>query len=431
MELCNRSYGFFDIPSLFVFVNPFSPRAAVRRAMDESVEEVLPALDAEERADLLQRFATFLHEHRHFHDVISTPFGNRLFRVYLAYAVLCASVFTRRRWNGPQLAVPLRPPDVAPDDLAVVEAKRQQILGLLEVARPAFELSAMMVQVQAAWSLLGAEAANVTIEDLLANSKDRDLLEGAILWNEEAGYRDRLLRAVAKTVLGVGLGWADAPAESTGQMLRRALHRLQEIASPVTGTAVTRIELAAEGAWRELLINLDSADEANKRLVANVEEKLADWPNGVTETLVSVAQGFADEARRCHAIAREEPERLVDGGEYLRRAKELPQPRLYYFSDDDKLCAFDEPLPLDRLPLAWQTEYTLENGTKKYCHRLFPAEWLGEPSREIPGGWEDYAKAVVGPTALFEPVNWNHPFRAYCLRTIGRLTGVRVVRRMV
>jgi len=432
LELCNRSYGFFDIPSLAVFINPFSHLPQVPTQLTAPIEEALAALDAEGSADLLQRFATLLHERRHFHDVLATPFGNRIFRSYLAYAVLCSSVFMRRGWTTEQISVPLRPPDVSPEDLAVVEEKQRQVLGQLEIGRPAFELSAMLVQVQAAWSLLSADAAQGMIDDLLGHSHERELVEAALLWNQDASvFRDRLHRAITKTTVAIGFGSTGAPDISTGTTLKHLLHRIHEIATPATEAAVRQIEAAAEAAWRQLLINLDEADAANDRLVQDVEKQLVVWPKEAAAAVVSVARGFADEARRCHAIARDEPERLIDAKVYLERGMELPQPRCYFFCDNDAQCVSDEPLDLDRPSLAWQSEYTLEDGVKKYCHRLFPGNPLPPPAWEIPGQWEEYAKGVVGPTALFEPVNWNHPFRAYSLRTIGSLTKVKLVRRMM
>src|SRR6267142_1534957 len=86
MELCDRQYGFMHLPSLIVFVDPYSRFDVVkeflqeRRSSPDEFERARASIGPEAEQDLVQRFTSLHHEIKHFHDLLLTPFGNAVIR---------------------------------------------------------------------------------------------------------------------------------------------------------------------------------------------------------------------------------------------------------------------------------------------------------------------------------------------------------------
>src|SRR6185312_2964746 len=111
-DLCDRHYGFLHLPSLFVFVNPYSPYQSVQEFLFhsplENLGEYLESMPREEAMDLVQRATSLEHESKHFHDILLTPYGNSLFRAFFHHALKCRQLVALARISpDTELALPI------------------------------------------------------------------------------------------------------------------------------------------------------------------------------------------------------------------------------------------------------------------------------------------------------------------------------------
>jgi len=431
VDFCNRDFGFFDVASLLVCLNPYSRHDAARErlmrgARDESMLNA-DGLSGEARTDFVHRVSTYFHERKHFHDLLLTPYGNRIIREQFEYVVICASLFMRRRWKrGDRLELPLRPPAIDPADYELLVRYRNLAHATIEHARAACELSAMLAQVQAIWMWSDEETTYAAMEEWRNVPLYGEMVSHLFDWPEEIGdLHDELSRAMHRIVLALGLGKSNSNDDSLGT-LADVFRRLRSIidANPREGTRLA-VRASHEG-WKAMIPNFKSAQDSNAKFAAKVRERLQPWPQVVRELVIELVDEFSVQAAALQKLVSDDPDAYVHLSRYVTERK-LTMPRMLFFSVEDDLAVFDEPLDVDHYPLAAQNVHDLEDGQRKYSYRLVPA--TPPNAATMSERWEVYARDLCAFTALFEPVDWNHPLKKLALNNLEKAGGVTFVRR--
>lgn len=425
MELCNRTFGFFDVATLIVLVNPFSADPAVRRLVLElDADTVIPDdIQGEARVDLMHRLTTYFHERKHFHDMLLTPEGNRIVRLHILYAALCMSIYTRRQWRKGTVELPLRAPDVAAEDLELIMKMRGRVHAALQRSRSACELSALLAQIQTVWQFFGEDATAALLADFRDATGYGPLAAHLSGWDVPESARADVNRAFHQVVLAVGLG-STAIEEDSAAQLSEVMSRLREVVARGS-RGVAQVVAAGDAAWRTMFDNLEEAAAENELFIADIQRRLDGWPEAIQQMYAVITHEFAAEAAALQESVAAEPDAYLRSDRYVSELR-FAAPRLYYYSDDPATSLFTEPLNVDEHLLASYEVFDEPRG-KRYAYRLFPAK-EPEGSWAFSEMWEHFAQ-VAGTTALFEETDWNHPLRTWFLRRMAD-EGVRFVRRM-
>jgi len=431
MDFCNRDFGFFDLGSLLVCLNPYSRHEAVRErmthgALDSAMLNV-DGLSGEARTDLTHRVSTYFHERKHFHDLLLTPYGNRIVREQFEYVVLCTSLFMRRRWNaGQEIELPLQPPAIDAADYELLVRYRNLVHATVEHARAACELSAMLAQVQAIWMWSDEETTLAAMDEWRHVPLYGEVVSHLFDWPDEIGdLHDEMSRAAHRIVVSVGLGDASSNEDSL-RALSNMFRRVRSIVDANPREGVRLAVRASHEAWKVMVANFEIARASNAKFAAKVRERLTPWPKEVRDLVIELVEEFTAQAAALQKYVAADPDAYVHLARYLIETK-LTLPRLFLFSVEDELAVFDEPLDVDNYTLAAQNVFQLADGRRKYSYRLMPATPPGAST--MSERWELYAKDLCRHTALFEPVDWNHPLKKHWLSNLERSENVTFVRR--
>jgi hypothetical protein len=171
-------YGFIDPGSLVAFINPFSPNPAITRALTGQSafvrgRELLAQLTNEDdHRDLVVRLSSLIHERQHFHDLLLSPFGGRVFRAHLAVRLESTRLYVQLLADAEttEVRIPLAADSgLAASDLERVYGWQKTTHELLEHGRQTLEANAVLSQRLFVWDQLGA-AALQALDDALSES---------------------------------------------------------------------------------------------------------------------------------------------------------------------------------------------------------------------------------------------------------------------
>ena len=161
MDLCHRNYAFLSVPSLAIFLNPWSGYREVTEAIRDgsiTADDFYAKHGAAATKDLLSRITSHTHELKHFHDILFTPYGNRLFLLAIKAIVGSMAILVDGSWRKSKVLVPLRETDLqTPVMLRKTLNYIDEFKRALAGARMVMEASATLAQQQFVWTMFGKD----------------------------------------------------------------------------------------------------------------------------------------------------------------------------------------------------------------------------------------------------------------------------------
>ena len=436
MDLCDREYGFLHLPSLLVFLNPWSEDPAVsdfivNQLWHPKAPKKAAMLPPESFADLLHRVGSLVHERKHFHDLLLTPFGNRLVRLSFQYALSVYALFQSREWRpGQTIAVPAGA-EAFPQEEALrrVLAKRDEFLRAFESGRMLLEATAVLAQREFAWTVFGEHAHTIVCAQLASHPVYSSLLRALEVVGSRIGAPTRGFARIAHMLLLAYLGRGvqpDGSSSHTGAFIA-VLERLSALHPGSFG----QVEQATQAAWVIAEGNMGIEEEENAKFLDLLRDKAHRWaPPPLAENLRATWADFSAKARVMHELFRRQRDTYLNLDLYVQGEGEWVEPLTYLYCVRDDLCLGTEPLDLKREELVAHVEYEDPvTKAKRYSYRVMPAAVpLSGPCMDR-SLWVTFARSLGGVVTLLEPLDWLHPLQAHWLRLTERLTGVRFVRR--
>jgi hypothetical protein len=435
MDLCNKAYGFLHLPSLFILLNPYARSAGARRFFLDGMPfdrlaKVLASLPPAEAVELLHALTCYVHERKHFHDLLVTPYGNAIVRHAFRAAMVTATLWADRVADSGAMALPigassLKTPVLIERGLRIY----QECTAVFEGAIRTLEASAVLAQRQFAWSHFGADAVDRLDDDLEREPKYSGVLSRFWRLAERLDPQVPEIGVALHRLLVISLGGAPAPPDgSPDARLDTVLSRLAALPD---ATLRSRLGAALDAGWRVTVDNMRFADIANDEFYDRIGTAMRrDNDDGALAALVRAA---FDEFRRCAREARREV--LADERVYLRLNHyadfegDLVEPCLYHYSVADGDALSDEPVDLSEGEYAAQHVIELADGRTLYSPRVTRADVsLGKRTMDR-RTWADFMHSVGGSVALLEDVDWLHPAKTLWLRQVESATGLRFVRR--
>ncbi len=435
MDLCDKSYGFIHLPTLIVFVNPFSPHDSVTtkllsgKAADENVDDFLKTLPQPELVDFMQRFSSLFHERKHFHDLLITPLGNHLVRLAFKYAVTSTIVFVDRNWRPhDEVEVPL--PSAGTKTAGLVERAKQiqqQFLEAFRSARRTLEASATYAQLQFIWTNFGETAALTTHADFAGVPDYSHLLNQFVELGQSLSstFEEPWFASACHELLLLALGNTEPKAgyASHDAFVTDALGRLQTF-PPAEGKA--RFREALKRGWDVVESNMKVADHDNEAFLGSLEKMAAKAP-AINESVINSFHDFCVKSKMARQDVLNNPQDFFSLERYVTQDPIRVGPLIYFYSDDDELSMSEQPLDLKTEDLVAQAEYKISENEVRYSHRLQPSKF--EPRVELDkNAWINFAKSAGGAVVLMEDLDWLHPLQTYWLRTVEPLTNVQFTR---
>jgi hypothetical protein len=434
MDLCNKTYGFIHLPSLIVFVNPFSPHVSVRDkllggSVLDDVDNFVKGLTDSERVDFIQRFSSIFHERKHFHDLLITPLGNSLVRLGFKYALTSAIVFIDRGWDPQaEIEIPLRPESTKTAGL-VARAKQvqQQFTESFHSARLLLEASATYAQLQFIWTNFGEDAALAAYADFWTVSDYSKVLDGFVRVRNKlsADFNDPWFATASHQLLLVGLGSDGAPAghSSHDGFIADVLEKIQSF-SPAK--AKDRLQEGLKRGWDVVEANMAITDKDNEVFLESLEKMSASF-EAVNESVVESFRDFCVKSKMARKDLLDNPDEFFSLERYVTNDPIRVGPLIYFYSDDDDFSLFPAPLDLETEDMVAQAQYKTSEDKFLYSHRLQPSRF--EPRVELDKkAWVNFAKSTGGTVALMETLDWLHPFQSFWLRMMEPLVNVRFTR---
>ena len=433
MDLCNQSYGFLHLPSLFVFLNPYSRVPSIRQFFVEGIHiERVPAfvrtLPESDAKDLLQMLTCYVNERKHFHDLLITPYGNGLARSAFRAAMVTTALFSDRKREPPlDAGLPLGASFLrTPTLLELARRTYQECVALLERGVLTLEASASLAQQQFGWQHVGREAVEIL--------QTRDPRYSAVL-----AALSKLGERVAEDVPGFGtilhklllIALGRVPSDGQQHPDEVLAEAVLQFATVPEKALKDRLAKAVEEGWKVVRQNMRISDEDNERFLIDIG-RLMTKAGAASEITESVRCAFADftaKARRARdeILGNEQAFLRLDG--YANFEGALVEPCLYHFSVMDEASLSEEPLTLGEGELAAQHVYELRNGKRLYSHRVNRAEMGLERGTMDNRAWVDFVMGVGGSVALLEEVDWLHPVKTLWLRQMEERSGLRFYRR--
>jgi hypothetical protein len=427
-------YGFIHLPSLIVFVNPFSSYKSVRDFMLsdislDNVDSLVNTLPREEGVDLLHRLSSLFHERKHFHDLLITPFGNHLVRLGFKYAIAAALTLSARDWElDSEVELPLRPGTIK-DERVLEKARRYQeeFVCAFHSARLTLEASATLAQLQFVWTVYGETSTYVAYEDFARSQDYSKVLHSFNETGKKLSFSTEWLSVFAHQLLLIALG-RDEPLgdHDTHDAFLTDIFRRAEAFPP--REAQRRVAEAVKRGWEVVESNMEIADRDNERFLEELEGIGSKNPSAIFESALPALRDFCSKSRVARSNFLDTMDDYFNLQKYVLNDPIKVGPLVYMYSDEDELSLFKEPLGLDTEDLVANAKYEIGEGSTVYSHRLQP----GEVSSEVPldkYAWVNFAKSSAGAVTLLEEIDWLHPLQSYWLRGIEPLVKIRFSRR--
>src|SRR5438552_679069 len=111
LMLCAHAYGFVipAAPAIFIDFSPTSADVTAALQAFISTGQIVPPpnLSGTDTIEYLHRATAFIHERRHFHDLVATPLGHHLFFSGVNLAITLLTTLDRRARQGVPILLPL------------------------------------------------------------------------------------------------------------------------------------------------------------------------------------------------------------------------------------------------------------------------------------------------------------------------------------
>lgn len=426
MELCDRQYGFLHIPSLMVFVDPYSKFDAVREFLREGrsspgeFERLRTSLEPEAEQDLIQRFTSLHHEIKHFHDLLLTPFGNAVIRSSFKYAISAAALLKDGAWeSGTYVDLPLRSGSTkTPGAVDRVLKRREECIQLIQSARLTLEALASLAQRQLAWTQFGIAAHEALQTDLLSDPTYSALLD-VLAPVVHRVVSDEELLTILHRILLIGLGRNDGSPDAFPKMLVQAINRSGD------RFTIDRLNEGIAKAWTVMTGNMRETDEINAKFLADVRSRITLGSSVLDEACQNAITDFCSKSRLLRSQFLEDPDSYVSLLKYSDTVVKLVSPLIYFYSVNDELSLSTEPLDLSLNDLYAQAVFKKSGSDVQYfSHRLRPVDWEMSVVALDRSVWTEFAQ-LSGGVALLEEVDWLHPLNTFWLKSVEDLKGIR------
>lgn len=426
MDLCDRQYGFMHLPSLMIFVDPYSRFEAVRKFFEEQrsspddFERVRSSLGPEAEQDFVQRFTSLHHEIKHFHDLLLTPFGNAVIRSFFKYAMAASVLLRDGAWeSGTYVDLPLRPGSTKTLELVDrVRKKEDECVQLIRSARLTLEALASLAQRQLVWTQFGSAAQEVLRTDLLNDPTYNALLDVLIPVLRPL-VSDEELPTMLHRILLIGLGSSEGAPDAFPHAL------VQAVEKPGSRLTVDRLHEGIAKAWTVMTNNMKETDEINDKFLEDIRRYVTLGSPDLAEVVKKAVADFCSKSRLLRAQFLEDPDSYVSLLKYTDSVVKFVWPLVYYYSVDDELSLSTESLDLGPVDLSAQVVFKKPGSNIQYhSHRLRPVIWQARAVTLDRSAWVEFAQ-LCGSVALLEEVDWLHPFNAYWLRQVEDLKGIR------
>jgi hypothetical protein len=432
MDLCSRNYAFMSIAGMAIFVNPWTPHRAVAEELykpsGRSLDDFYAQHGADATRDLLCRASSLIHEVKHFHDILFTPFGHRLF--WLAFkAVLRAHLLlTDRKWRKAEVALPVLPEemmDPEPHRLA-----RQDIAAFKQALRSAkfvLESSATMAQLQGLWTTYGADAKNL-VEQYLADQPEYSRLLnrleriGRHVLAPQGEFGPTFHRLLLFKLGSTHFKEGDGPDVS----FDRILARLES--ADMKGRAIMMKE-AVDEAWSSVVATIPGLRKTEYENLAMIRGLKQIGPGAqifgnVYEDFLRVSHAFQDDVLSGRTS-------YLDLAAYVTAKDETYRPLMYMYADDEDECLVEGDQPDVPDDLFFRAVYkSPDAGPSYYSDMLHPAKSWNAKAAMSKDVWIDYLKEVVPATVFIDEVDWRNPLTAFWMHTMGEQMKVQFTRRM-
>lgn len=346
MDLCSKHYGFLHLPSLAVFVNPYSPYPQVRAILTsrKSLPEMaarLPSLSPEERQDLAHRLTTLIHERRHFHDVLLSVVGNSLFFTSLIRSVaLCPLRTQLDKLAGQHVILPLNDstPGIEPGFVDAPRPFEEKYARVITSSNDALEASAVLTQLVFAVRHASGLAFLHLVADFLRDPHYGSTLAalGNLLEGLDSDRARQVLNAYHRFLLIV---LSESPLNlddpTPDDLLKQLLEKAQIVKEQASAEPIEAVlNHVADSSWDAVDTNTNLNEERIKRWMEILEGafkslKIAD---GIAEYYRGVAREFAEAASRMRSTIKSAPLKYTDPVAYLD--SEWPEPFTYFFRED-------------------------------------------------------------------------------------------------
>ena len=421
MELCDKEYGFLHLPSLIVFTDPYSRYDVVReflregKSSPEDLERIRPRLSSEAERDLIQRFTSLHHEIKHFHDLLLTPYGNRLIRSCFRYALKASLLLADGGWNpGADVDLPLKSRSTrTAEAVDRVYESRNECAKLIQVARLTLEAAAALAQRQLAWTQFGHRAFSALDADLSTDPTYSVLLDtlGPLL-QRFVPIED--LAITLHRILIMSLGGGEAP-----DAFPRLLAQKLETATP------DKFQQAIRAAWAVVEKNMADLDETNETFLTSVKQVHFDSPV-IAEASCAAVADFCVKSRLLRSEFFRDQDSYLSLQKYNDSVMHFVAPLMYWYSVNDAYSLSTESLDLEAEDLASQVIFAKPGSpVQYYSHRLRPFEVKMHGATMDRMTWVRFARSTGGAVALMEEVDWLHPLNTLWLRTVEDLKKIR------
>lgn len=397
MDFCNRAYGFFHLPTLMIFINPFSQDKAVKDFFLDGpplkkINSFIATHEREQSKDLLQRLSSLVHEQKHFHDILLTPYGNTLVRQSFKYAMAAFVLFSNRNWK-PESSVPLPLQAgyiLEPDALERASKIRKEAMNLRRSARLTLEALATLAQLQFLWTMYGEEAALAVQEDFAPYTEYSGILKEFIDLGNNLSFISDHFGALIHQILLIGLGTPEPSsiANSHDEFFKAVCEKIRNL--PIN-RAEQLLKAAIKQAWVVVEENMQITETDNDKFLAALEKVMAWAPPEVAEAVVKAFDDFRLKSRAFRSEFLRDKEAYLHLDRYSNGDATFVEPLVYLYSNNDKLSLFYEPLDVDKPDIVANAIYNIpDRNVTYYSHRVQPSAYtLGGISMERPC-WVDF-----------------------------------------
>jgi hypothetical protein len=399
-----------------------------------------------ERVDLYQRVTSVIHERKHFHDLLLTPFGNLLVRKSFTYTLAaCQALADAMAHQGDVIGVPLKPESVK-DQGFLEEAFRikHEYDELMNSARLTLEASATLAQLHSAWSL-DSEAYAAIVADFEADDHYSRLLKVLYAAATKLGYQPDTEETFehpsgyVHQVLFLALCFLDTPEgfQSIDNSVQRTNKAIVNTNLPPDLVMQRVARHMLQESWPMAARNLRETDEMNEAYLAALEcqygdEGLAgDTPLGKLFRLYALPafRDFCSKSKALRAQFFSDPEAYFRLKTYGGPDDNLIQPVAYGYSDNDKFL-YEKPLNVGPDELFGQYTYRHNRtGRMYYGYRLMPISLPFGGSTETMNRpvWVRFTRNVGAATLALEDMDMVHPLKLAWLKGLEEAFGVQFV----
>jgi hypothetical protein len=401
LDLCSTHYGFLQLPSLVVFVNIHSQYPEVHEILTSGtpLSDMIRAsaeLPSDQRRDMAHRVTTWIHERRHFHDVLLTPVGNALFFGELSrVATLVALLPTLRHFQGSILRLPITTDTEGLGEyVQAYELFATPYSRIVESARQALEASAVAAQLTFAIRHIGDDGLVRLVADFFSDPRYGDPLSrfGQLAYGEP--NQRSLTVSYSKLLLLILSSHPYGRQTSHDDTLRKLLDASGD--ARLKGKRASALKGVVADTWNIVTRDIALSAGRNEACLDGLAKVLS--MKGASPALSDVFRGVAAEFISAAADMRkrviEDPDEYCDMARYLKA--KWPQPIAATF---------------------------VSGGG----YQFVDADASGCPfNREL---WSNFAVALVPHAFLAEDPPFAHPLMQVWRHNLEHNLGVRIARR--